>query len=34
MASETAVDVLLDGLQSLTTWETYFNNPSPGTLGM
>ncbi|KAF4628325.1 hypothetical protein G7Y89_g9828 [Cudoniella acicularis] len=25
---------MMNGLQSLTTWQTYFNNPSPGTLGL
>lgn len=27
-------DNFADGLQSLDTWQAYFNNPSPGTLGL
>ncbi len=31
---EGLADSNVDGLQTLDTWQTYFNNPSPGTLGM
>lgn len=34
MRNEKNVLIILDGLQSLDTWQAYFNNPSPGTLGL
>lgn len=31
---ERGVLIILDGLQSLDTWQAYFHNPSPDTLGL
>lgn len=34
LTEEGSADNIADGLQSLETWQSYFNNPSPATLGM